>query len=153
MPLIKAAYGFRPGRNCHQALEHVLKLHQLGLRVILDADIKGFFDNLPQSVIMQAVAALVADGNILGLIQKFLRSGVMEDGLFKPTTVGTPQGGVISPLLANIVLNFLDWRLHNRGFQFVRYADDFVVLCHSLTQAEEALELVKQTLRELGLSL
>jgi hypothetical protein len=77
----------------------------------------------------------------------------MEEGVFKPTTVGTPQGGVISPLLANIVLNHLDWRLHERGYRFVRYADDFVVLCRTNAEAEEALILVTETLRELGLSL
>lgn len=148
-----ASYGFRPGRNCHQALEAVLKLHQEGYQVILDADIQGFFDNLPHRVIMEAVAAQVADGNILRLIQKFLHCGVMEEGVFKPTTVGTPQGGVISPLLANIVLNHLDWQLHQRGFRFVRYADDFVVLCQTHAQAEEALSLVTQTLSQLGLSL
>jgi len=148
-----ASYGFRPGRNCHQALERVLELHDQGFQVILDADIAGFFDNLPQPIIMEAVAAQVADGNILGLIQKFLSAGVMEDGVFKPTTVGTPQGGVVSPLLANIVLNFLDWRLHEHGYRFVRYADDFVVLTQSRTQAEEALVLVTQTLNELGLRL
>ncbi len=148
-----ASFGFRPGRNCHQALDRVLISHAEGFRVVLDADIKGFFDNLPQSVIREAVAAQVADGNILNLIQKFLRSGVMEEGLFKPTTVGTPQGGVISPLLANIVLNHLDWQLAKRGFRFVRYADDFVVLCQTHAQAGEALALVTQTLTDLGLSL
>lgn len=148
-----SSYGFRQGRNCHMALEAVLELHDRGYRVVLDADIKGFFDNLPQSIIKEAVAAQVADGNILNLIEKFLRSGVMEEGLFKPTTVGTPQGGVISPLLANIVLNHLDWQLHQRGYRFVRYADDFVVLCKSRPQAEEALALVTQTLNDLGLSL
>src|SRR4249919_1277324 len=102
---------------------------------------------------MEAVAAQVADGNILNLIEKFLRAGVLEDGVFKPTTIGTPQGGVISPLLANIVLNFLDWRLHERGFRFVRYADDFVVLTQTRAQAEEALQLVTQILAQLGLEL
>jgi len=102
---------------------------------------------------MEAVAAQVADGNILNLILKFLRAGVMEEGLFKPTTVGTPQGGVISPLLANIVLNHLDWQLDKHGYRFVRYADDFVVLCQTKLQAEEALALIKQTLADLGLSL
>ena len=102
---------------------------------------------------MAAVAAQVADGNILRLIQKFLRSGVMEEGVFKPTTVGTPQGGVISPLLANVVLNHLDWQLHQHGFGFVRYADDFVVLCRDRPKAEEALALVTKTLGELGLEL
>lgn len=148
-----ASYGFRPGRNCHQALEKVIELHNAGYRVVLDADITGFFDNLRHSVIKEAVAAQVADGNILDLIEKFLRAGVMEEGVFKPTRIGTPQGGVISPLLANIVLNFLDWRLHERGYRFVRYADDFVVLTQTHTQAEEALILVTQTLAELGLNL
>lgn len=148
-----ASFGFIQGRNCHLALERVLKLHDEGYRVVLDADIKAFFDHLSHSIIIEAVAAQVADGNILQLVQKFLRSGVMEEGVFKPTTVGTPQGGVISPLLANIVLNHLDWQLHKRGFRFVRYADDFVVLCQTRVLAEEALNLVTQTLTELGLSL
>lgn len=149
-----ASYGFRPGRNCHQAVEAVLELHGQGLNVVLDADIKGFFDNIPHYVIMRAVAAEVADGNILRLVEKFLRSGVMENGVLKPTTVGTPQGGVASPLLANIVLNHLDWRLHEVGYRFVRYADDFVVLVQSCQQAEEALALVRQVLgSELGLQL
>ena len=134
-----SSFGFRPNRNCHLAIERVLELHRSGLLVVLDADIKSFFDNLSHEVILKAVAAEVADGNILRLLQKFLRSGVMEFGVFKPTSVGTPQGGVISPLLANIVLNHLDWQLHHQGFNFVRYADDFVVLCHSHSQAEGAL--------------
>ena len=149
----EASYGFRQKRNCHMALMQILILHMLGYRFVLDADIKGFFDHLPHNVIMEALAAQVADGNVLRLIQKFLRSGVMEEGVFKPTTIGTPQGGVISPLLANIALNHLDWQLDKRGFRFVRYADDFVVLCQNHSQAEEALTFVTQTLSELGLSL
>ena len=148
------SYGFIKGRNCHQAIERVLELHREGYRVVLDADIQGFFDNLSHRVIMAAVAAEVADGNILRLVEKFLTAGVMEDGVFKPTTIGTPQGGVISPLLANIVLNQLDWQLHAAGCRFVRYADDFVILCQSHQQAQEALRLVKRVLEgELGLSL
>ena len=148
------SYGFIPGRNCHQAIERVLKLHGDGYRTVLDADIKGFFDNLSHRVIMAAVAAEVADGNILGLVEKFLTAGVMEDRVFKPTTVGTPQGGVISPLLANIVLNRLDWQLHAAGYHFVRYADDFVIVCQTTKQAQEVLGLVKQVLEgELGLQL
>lgn len=148
-----ASFGFRPKRNCHMALEQALREHENGLSIVLDADISGFFDNLPHPVILAAVAAEVADGNILNLIEKFLRAGVMENGVFKPTTVGTPQGGVISPLLANIVLNHLDWTLHQRGCRFVRYADDFVVFARSKPQAEEALALVSQTLGQLGLQL
>jgi group II intron reverse transcriptase/maturase len=118
------SYGFRPGRNCHMAVRQVLELHQQGYTHVLDADSKGFFDNLPHQVIMAAVAAEVADGKVLDLVERFLKAGVMEEGVFTPTTVGTPQGGVISPLLANIALNSLDWQLHDAGFRFVRYADD-----------------------------
>jgi group II intron reverse transcriptase/maturase len=148
------SYGFIKDRNCHQAIERVLELHRAGHQVVLDADIMGFFDNIPHRIIMRAVAAEVADGNILRLVEKFLTSGVMETGVFKPTKVGTPQGGVISPLLANIVLNHLDWRLHEAGYRFARYADDFVIVCQSTRQAQEALELVTHVLEaDLGLSL
>jgi RNA-directed DNA polymerase len=95
----------------------------------------------------------VADGNILRLVGKFLAAGVMDSGVFTPTTIGTPQGGVISPLLANIVLNKLDWRLEEAGYRFVRYADDFVVTCKTRPQAEAALALVEEIMTELGLSL
>ena len=148
-----ASFGFRPGRNCHQALELAMKYHEAGFRVILDCDIVGCFDNFLHAIIKEAVAARVADGNILNLIEKFLRAGVMENGVFKPTTIGTPQGGVASPLLANIVLNYLDWQLDQLGYRFVRYADDFVVLCQSEAQAEEAKTQVTHILNQLGLQL
>jgi len=148
-----ASFGFRPGRNCHGAIARVLEYHESGDWFVLDADIQGFFDNLPHKVIVAAVAAEVADGNILRLIERFLRSGVMENGVFKPTTVGTPQGGVISPLLANIVLNHLDWHLHRHGLRFVRYADDFVVVTPSKARAEEARTQVEHVLGTLGLAL
>ena len=141
-----ASYGFRSGRNCHMALDAVLELHDAGYGIVLDADVQGFFDNLSHKVIMQAVAARVADGNILRLVEKFLTSGVMDNGIFKPTTIGTPQGGVVSPLLANIVLNYLDWELDRVALRFVRYADDFVVLTQTPEQAKEALALVEQVL-------
>jgi RNA-directed DNA polymerase len=149
-----ASFGFRQKRNCHMALEAVLKLHDEGFRFVLDADIKGFFDNLSHQIMMHKVAEQVADGNILRLVEKFLTSGVMDNGIFKPTTIGTPQGGVISPLLANIVLNHLDWQLDRAGLRFVRYADDFVVLCQTPELAKEALALVEQVLNGgLGLQL
>jgi len=140
------SYGFRPGRNCHQAVECVLDIWHDGNCYVLDADISGFFDNIPHHVIMTGLSNVVADGNILGIIEGFLKSGVMEDGVFKPTHIGTPQGGVISPLLANIALNFLDWHLQDHGLHFVRYADDFVVLCESEEQAKEALVQVESFL-------
>jgi len=148
------SFGFRPGRNCHQAVECVLELHQHGYSHVVDADIQGFFDNIPHSVIMKAVSDVIADGNILRLIEKFLRAGVMENGVFKPTTIGTPQGGVISPLLANIVLDALDHHLEANGFHFVRYADDFVILTRSHSQAQEALACADRFLTDsLGLTL
>src|SRR3984893_3292612 len=110
------------------AISHALQLHASGFKVVLDADIKGFFDNLPHQVILQAIRDQVADGKVLDLLERFLRCGVLEDGRLLATTKGTPQGGVISPLLANIVLNRLDWHLDQLGLRFVRYADDFVVL-------------------------
>jgi RNA-directed DNA polymerase len=148
------SYGFRLGRSCHDAVERVLELGRQGYRYVLDADISGFFDNLSHSAIMRELSDVVADGNILRLVEKFLRAGVMEGGKVHPTRIGTPQGGVASPLLANIALNVLDWHLHQHGFRFVRYADDFVVLCRTEHQAKEALSLVKHLLADqLGLSL
>jgi group II intron reverse transcriptase/maturase len=148
------SYGFRPGRDCHQAVEKVLELGRQAYRWVLDADISGFFDNLSHRAVMKELSDVVADGNILGLVEKFLRAGVMEGGKFQPTRVGTPQGGVASPLLANIALNVLDWHLHEHGYRFVRYADDFVVLCQSEHEAKEALDLVQRLLGDrLGLSL
>jgi len=148
------SYGFRPGRSCHQAVLKVMEIGRQGYRYVLDADISGFFDNLSHSALMRELSDVVADGNILRLVEKFLKAGVMEGGKLRPTRVGTPQGGVASPLLANIALNVLDWRLHEHGFRFVRYADDFVVLCKSKAQAKEALVLVEHLLtNRLGLSL
>jgi group II intron reverse transcriptase/maturase len=148
-----SSFAYIQDRNAHQALEALIALHRAGLRVVLDADITGFFDNLRHDVIMNAVAEEVADGNILRLVEKFLKSGVMEYGVFKPTSIGTPQGGVVSPLLANIVLNYMDWQLHHAGFAFVRYADDFAVVCQSPQRAEEARSFVETILDKLGLKL
>ena len=147
------SYGFRPFRGCHMAVQRVLELKRRRYQHVLDADIQGFFNNIPHHVIMNGVSDLVADGNILYLVERFLKAGVVEDGVWTPTDVGTPQGGVISPLLANITLNSLDWALHNAGFRFVRYADDFVVLTKSEAKAREALDLVHQHLASIGLSL
>jgi RNA-directed DNA polymerase len=147
------SYGFRPRRGCHMAVRRVLELKRQGYQHVLDADIKGFFNNIPHHVIMNGVSELVADGNILYLVERFLKAGVMEDGVLTSTDLGTPQGGVISPLLANITLNSLDWALHNAGFRFVRYADDFVVLTKSQAKVREAHDLVLQHLASLGLTL
>lgn len=148
------SYGFRPRRGCHQAVEKVREIHRQGYRVVLDADIKGFFDNLSHTAIMTELTKVVTDSNILRLVKKFLNAGVMEEGILHETRVGTPQGGVASPLLANIALNLMDWKLEEAGYRFVRYADDFVILCKSKHKAKEALKLVRTLLAdELGLSL
>lgn len=148
------SYGFRPGKNCHQAVHKVKEYLQQGYRYVVDADIKGFFDNIPHKLIMTEVASEIADGNILDLIERFLKSGVMEEGQLRPTTKGTPQGGVISPLLANIVLNPFDHELDKAGYKFVRYADDFVILCKTEQQAIAALAFAKDILeRQMGLEL
>lgn len=148
------SYGFIAGRNCHQAIAKTLEYHKQGYYIVLDADIKGFFDNIPHSLIMKLVARKIADGNILRLIEKFLKSGVMEEGAFKKTEIGTPQGGVISPLLANIVLDVLDKELAKHGYIFVRYADDFIVLAKSRPEIEKAHEIVRSVIEgQLGLQL
>jgi group II intron reverse transcriptase/maturase len=145
------SFGFRNGRNCHQAVERLLQYARQGYRFVVDVDMKGFFDNIPHSLIQESVAARISDGNILRIIGKFLNSGVMEEGRLMPTTKGTPQGGVISPLLSNIALDHLDWFLEGQGFIFVRYADDFVILCKTKPEAERALELVQAFLKEMEL--
>ena len=148
------SYGFITNRNCHMAIQRAIQFHNEEMTFILDFDIQKFFDNIPHKIIMKEVAVEVADGNILNLIEAFLAAGVMEDGVYKPTNVGTPQGGVLSPLLANIVLNRLDWKLHEKGYQFVRYADDAIVVGHSKMQVQEALILVEKVLKnELRLTL
>jgi RNA-directed DNA polymerase len=147
------SFGFRPGRSCHDALRRMRELHRQGYRHVLDADISGFFDNIPHAVVMRGLSNVVADGNILGVVERFLKAGVMEDGVIQSTTVGTPQGGVLSPLLANIALNFLDWEMDGRGFRFVRYADDFIVLFRSPRQAQEARRDIESIITRLGLTL
>lgn len=148
------SHGFRKNRSCHTAMKQLLKYHRKGYNVVVDADIQSFYDNINQKLVLRMVEREVADGKVLSLIKKFLQAGVMEDGRIKPTRKGTPQGGVISPLLSNIVLNHLDWTLEEHGYKFVRYADDFVVLCKTKAQAEKALEVVRACIEgELGLSL
>ncbi len=145
------SFGFRPGRNCHQAVERVMHCARQGFRFVVDIDVEKFFDNIPHDLIMESIAARISDGNILSLIKRFLKSGVMEEGELKPTTKGTPQGGVISPLLSNIALDHLDKYLASKGQAFVRYADDFVILCKTRSEAERALELTQELLAEMQL--
>jgi len=150
----ESSFGFRPGRSAHQAIQAVTAAQKRRYTWVVDADIRSFFDTIPHDLIINLVAEQVADGSILNILREFLSAGVMEDFAFLPTLSATPQGGVISPLLANIVLNLLDQRLMQAGFCFVRYADDFVVLCRNHARAKQALDFVDNVLRqELGLSL
>src|SRR5471030_2618109 len=137
------SYGFRKGRGCHHALERIEALLKEGYTYVVDADLKAYFDTIPQDRLLARVGERVSDGAILGLVKKFLDQGVM-DGLsaFSPET-GTPQGAVISPLLANLYLNPLDHLLADAGFAMIRYADDFVILCRSRADADRALATVQ----------
>jgi RNA-directed DNA polymerase len=148
------SYGFRPGRGAKDALRRVDALLKQGKVWVVDADLKGYFDSIPQDKLLTAVTERIADGAILELIEKFLKQGVMETGKgWSPTETGTPQGAVLSPLLANIYLNPLDHLMAQQGWQMVRYADDFVILCGSQEEAEQALAQVRQWVEEAGLVL
>lgn len=139
-----SSHGFRKYHSCHLAINELLEYYRQGYFVVVDADIKGFFDNISHKLIMALLESEISDGNILNIIKKFLQAGVMEDGKIMPTRKGTCQGGNISPLLANIVLNHFDWFMEKLGFKFVRYADDFIILCKTKDQAEKALYEVKK---------
>jgi RNA-directed DNA polymerase len=148
------SYGFRPGRGAKDALRRVDQLLRSGRIWVVDADLKGYFDSIPQDKLMEAVAEHIADGPMLELIQRFLKQGVMESGKgWKPTEQGTPQGAVISPLLANIYLNPLDHQMANAGKEMVRYADDFVIMCESEAEAREVLEQLRGWVERAGLTL
>ena len=148
------SYGFRPGRGAKDALRRVQQLMREGNMWIVDADIKGYFDNIPQDKLLAAVAQHVSDGKVLELLQSFLEQGVMESGKgWNPTETGTPQGAIISPLLANIYLNPLDHHMARQGWEMVRYADDFVILCASREEAERALNTIWQWMEQAGLTL
>ncbi len=147
------SYGFRPGRGCKDALRRVDHLMKNGHRYVVDADLKSYFDTIPHDRLMQRIREKISDGRVLALIEMFLNQGVL-DGLsrWQPDT-GSPQGAVISPLLSNIYLNPLDHLLAESGYEMVRYADDFVILCRTDEQAQAALALVQQWTTDNGLKL
>lgn len=148
---LDCSYGFRPGRNAHQAIGEVERLRDEGYLWVVDADIKSFFDNVDHNLLMQFVREEVTDGSILSLIEQFLKAGVMDQKLLG-SPLGTPQGGVISPLMANVYLHPFDCEIIC-NYKLVRYADDFLVLCKSKEEAEEALIVVERVLTNLELSL
>jgi RNA-directed DNA polymerase len=148
------SYGFRPGRGGLQALERVESLLQQGHTWIVDADLKAYFDSIPQNKLLEQVERRIADGRVLKLIEQYLKAGVMETMRnWKPTLQGTPQGSGISPLLANLYLNPLDHQMSRAGKEIVRYADDFVICCRTEAQAQEALRMVEGFAQAAGLKL
>lgn len=147
------SYGFRPGRGCKDALREAERLLRGGRVHVVDVDIKGYFDNIPHDKLMALVRQRIADGRLLGLIESFLKVGVLEEGIITDPVTGSPQGGIISPLLANIYLNPLDWLLQSLGLESVRYADDIVVLTRDAASAQEALRQIRQWMEGAGLTL
>jgi RNA-directed DNA polymerase len=148
------SYGFRPGRGAKDALRRVDCLLKAGHDWVVDADLKSYFDTIPHERLLALVKERVADGRVLALVESFLRAGVLEEARgWQPTDRGTPQGGVISPLLANVYLHPLDRQMASAGWAMVRYADDFVILCRSEAEAENALAAVRQWVSGAGLRL
>ena len=147
------SYGFRPGRGCKHALGVVNSLLQAGYTWVVDADIKSYFDMIPHERLMECLREKIADGRVLALIESYLKRGILSGLSSWEPERGTPQGAVISPLLANIYLNPLDHKMAEMGFEMVRYADDFVILCRSREEAERALAQITAWLKVAGLTL
>ncbi len=143
-----ASFGFRPGRNAHQALRRARQYVASGKRWVVDMDIEKFFDRVNHDVLMSKLAAKVADARVLALIRRYLQAGMMADGVVQPRQEGTPQGGPLSPLLSNILLTELDWELERRGYAFCRYADDCNIYVGSERAGAELLQGVTRFLAE-----
>jgi RNA-directed DNA polymerase len=147
------SYGFRPGRGCRDALREVDRLIEAGNTFVVDADFASYFDTIPHDRLMQRVEERISDGRVLGLLRSWLEQDILQEMRRWTPTQGTPQGAVISPLLANIYLHALDELMAVRGYRMVRYADDFVVLCKSREEAEAALAEIRAWVAENGLHL
>jgi RNA-directed DNA polymerase len=147
------SYGFRPGRGCKDALRRVDELIKQGYVHVVDADLKGYFDSIPHDRLMDRLKAKIADGPVLRLIEAFLKAAVLDGMSSWTPDAGAPQGAVLSPLLSNIYLDPLDHLMAREGFEMVRYADDFVILCRTADEARRALEVVACWVADNGLSL
>lgn len=147
------SFGFRPNRGCKDALREVVAGLKAGRHFVVDADLKSYFDTIPHDKLMDLVSRKIADGRVLALIEAFLKQKILEEMREWTPVKGTPQGAVISPLLANLYLDPLDKLMEARGWMMIRYADDFVVMCHSRTEAEQALETIRAWTESAGLTL
>lgn len=136
----EASYGFRPGRSAHGALKKCLEYIDEGYKYTVDMDLEKFFDTVNQSKLIQVLSQDIEDGRVISLIHKYLRAGVVVRQKWEETKLGVPQGGPLSPLLANVLLNELDYELERRGHKFVRYADDMMIFCKSRRAAGRTLE-------------
>ncbi|RYZ26863.1 MAG: group II intron reverse transcriptase/maturase, partial [Sphingobacteriales bacterium] len=136
----KSSYGFRPKRSAHQALQQCQRYITEGYKYAVDMDLEKFFDTVNQSKLVEVLSRTIKDGRVISLIHRYLQAGVVVSNRFEQTTVGVPQGGPLSPLLSNIMLNELDRELERRGHRFVRYADDLLILCKSKRAATRTLE-------------
>ena len=134
------SFGFRPGRGAHDALKRCKTLADEGYVYVVSMDLEAYFDTVSHSKLIEVLGKTVKDGRVISLIHKFLNAEVMEDGGFKPTEEGVPQGGPLSPLLGNVMLNELDKELERRGHKFVRYADDCMIFCKSRKSAQRTLD-------------
>jgi RNA-directed DNA polymerase len=149
----ESSYGFRPQRGCKDALRQVDELIKQGYTHVVDADLESFFDTIPQAALMRQIAERISDGRVLELIGLFLSQDIIQGMKRWTPTGGTPQGAVISPLLANVYLHPLDRQMKQKDYRMVRYADDFVVLCRTAEQAQVVLEEVKSWVEQNGLRL
>lgn len=142
------SYGFRKGKSAHQAIEKAETYYEEGYRVAVDCDLKSYFDTIHHQRIRGYLEYFISDKTVLRLIWKFLRSGILDKDIYIETTKGAPQGGPLSPILANVYLNMLDRELERRGHRFVRYADDFVIFVKSKRAAERVMEGITKFLEE-----
>jgi RNA-directed DNA polymerase len=147
------SFGFRPGLGCKDALREVNRLIEEGHTHAVDADLKGYFDSIPHDRLMTLVAGSISDGRVLSLIELFLKQDIMSETARWTPAAGTPQGAVLSPLLANLYLHPLDCLMEDNGYRMVRYADDFVILCRTAAEARSALTLVETWVTANGLTL
>jgi len=147
------SYGFRPGRGCKDALRRVAELLQAGYVHVVDADLKGYFDSIPHDRLMERLQEKVADGPVLRLIETFLKANILDGAEQWTPEAGAPQGAVLSPLLSNVYLDPLDHQMAEAGWEMVRYADDFVILCRTAEDTQKALAMVRAWVTENGLTL